>query len=80
MQNFHDIFDTRKRPFICAFSIFMVVTLRNIDMALLSLLSTLKTFKTFLSISFLNFENCCWLGLPAEIKVQPSKNYRTCKD
>ena len=32
------------------------------------------------SISLLNFGKCCRLGLPAEIKVQTSKNYETCKN
>ena len=80
MQNFPDIFDTRKRSFISGFSICMTVTLRNIDMALVSLLSTLKRFHTFLSISFLTFGNCCQLGFPADIKVQTSKNHKTCKE
>ena len=34
----------------------------------------------FLRISFLIFGNLCWLGLPAAIKVQTSKNYETCKE
>ena len=51
--------------------------LRNIDVTLVSLL--LKYSTPFLSISFLNFRKCCWLGLSAEIKVQTSKNYKTCK-
>ena len=58
----------------------MTVTLRNIHVVLVSLLSTWKDFTPFLSISFLNFGNCCRLGLPAEIKVETSKNYETCKE
>ena len=50
-------------------------TLRNIDVALLSLLLTLKRFHSFLQYFILEFEKCCHLGLPAEIKVQTSKNY-----
>ena len=72
MQNFQYIFDTRKRSFINGFSIYMTGTLRNIDVALVPLLS--KDSTPFNSISFLNFGNCCRLGLPAEIKVQTSKN------
>ena len=34
----------------------------------------------FLTILFMNFEKCCQLVLPVEIKVQTSKNYETCKD
>ena len=26
------------------------------------------------------FRECCWLGLPKEIKVQTSKNYERCRD
>ena len=30
-------------------------------------------------ISLLNLGKCCWLLLPAVIKVQTNKNYETCK-
>ena len=46
----------------------------------MSLFLTLKRFTPFLSISFLNFGKFCGLRLPAEFKVQTSKNYETCKD
>ena len=44
-----------------------------------SSLLTLKRFHTFFSISLLNLGKCCQLDLLAEIKVQTSKNYKTCK-
>ena len=47
MWNFLDIFDTRKQSFVNGFSICMTVTLRNIDVALVSLMSTSKKFHTF---------------------------------
>ena len=47
MQHLQDIFDKRKQSFVSGFSICMTVTLRNIDVALVSLLSTLKRFHTF---------------------------------
>ena len=31
-------------------------------------------------ISWISGSDCCRLGFPAEIKVQTSKNYETCKD
>ena len=46
----------------------------------MSLFLTLKRFTPFLSILFLNFGKFCGLRLPAEFKVQTSKNYETCKD
>ena len=54
-------------------------TLRHIDIALVSLFLTLKRFH-ILRISFLNFGKFCRLGLPAEFKVQTSKNYETRTD
>ena len=38
-----------------------------------------KDSTSLLSISFLNFRNYFWLRLPAEVKVQTSKSYATCK-
>ena len=47
----------------------------------MSLLLTLKRFHSFSQyFTFLNFGKFCQLGLPAEIKVQTSNNYETCKD
>ena len=46
----------------------------------MSLLLTLKRFYTFSWYFIAAFEESCWLGLPAEIKVQTNKKYETCKD
>ena len=52
-------------------------TLRNTDIPLVSSLLTLK--KKFTPTSLLNSGKCCQLCLPADIKVQASKNYETLK-
>ena len=58
MSNFQDIFDTCKRSFISDFSVCMTVTLRNIDITLVSLLSTFHTFSYCFILKF-------WELLPA---------------
>ena len=51
-----------------------------VDLVLVSLLFTLKRFHTFSQSFTVDFGECCWLGLPTEIKVQTSKSYEICKD
>ena len=50
MQNFHDIFETCKRSFICAFSICMTILLGYV-------LSVLLVFEIYFEIQICNVES-----------------------
>ena len=72
--------NSRTRCEICPkLTLLNMKTLKTLKL-LCCLLWTLKNYTPFLSISLLNFGKCCRLGLSAEIKIQTSKYYETCKD